>query len=106
MHPGQRAHDLLVETINQARSPIGDERHFTGLTRLELDSRSSRNVEATAKSCPPIERESHVRLGKMIMAADLDRSVACVGDSERHGRSALVQDNLADGWKNFARNHV
>src|SRR5579864_926507 len=102
---GQRAHHCPVETINQARSLIGNQRHVTGLPWLEADSRSRRNVQATAKSSPPIERESRICLGKMIMAADLDRSVARVGNSERYGRSALVQDDLADGWKNFARVH-
>ena len=106
MHLGQRAHDCLVETINQARSLIGNQRHVTGLPRLEADGRSRRNVQAATKSSPPIERESRICLGKMIMTADLDRSVACVCNSERYGRSALVQDNLANSWKHFAGNHV
>src|SRR5262245_42795586 len=42
----------------------------------------------------------------MIMAADLNRPVARVGDWTRDGGSVLVQDDLARCWKNLARYHV
>src|SRR5262245_54851830 len=42
----------------------------------------------------------------MIMAADLNRPVACVGDWKRDGGSVLVQDDLARCWKNLARYHI
>src|SRR6266446_7055703 len=102
----QWPHDGLVEAIHQARARVGDERNLTRLTRLETHSRSRRNVEPISKSRLPVESESRVGLGEMIMTADLDRPVACVRHFERDGHSALVQDDLAGCWKNLARDHV
>src|SRR6266404_8199155 len=102
----QCSHDRLVEAINQACAPVGDKPNFTGLARLEAHSRSRRNVQAIPKSSLSIECKSCVGLGEVIMTADLDRSVACVRDSKRDGRSILVKDNLARCWKGLARYHV
>src|SRR5258708_25391506 len=102
----QCSHDRPVEAINQPRAPVGDQPDFTGLARLEAHSRSRRNVQAIPESSLSIKGESRVGLGEMIMTADLDRSVAGVGDSKRDGRSILVQDDLARCRKNLARYHV
>src|SRR5690348_11043025 len=91
----QCSHHRLVEAINQARALVRDQPNFTGLARLEAHSRSGRNVQAISKSSLPIERERRIGLSEMIMTADLNRSVASVGDSQRGGCSILVQDNLA-----------
>ena len=101
----QRPHDDLVEAINQAGAAIGYQPDLSGLTRLETHSSSRRNVQTIPKSSLSIEGKSRVGLGEMIMTADLDRSVACVGDFEMHGRSVLVKDNLASCWQNLARYH-
>src|ERR1700746_454289 len=98
----QGSHDGLVEAINQARAGVGYQPDIAGLPRLEVHGSSRRNIQAKAHSSPPVESESGVGLGEMIMTADLDRSVACVGDLERHSRSVLVEDNLAGSWKNLA----
>src|SRR5262245_5723936 len=102
----QCSHDGLVEAKNQARAPVGDQANFAGEARLEAHRRSRRNVQAIPKGSLSIKSESPVGLSKMIMASDLDRSVACVGDSKRDGCSILVQDNLASRRKNLARYHV
>jgi hypothetical protein len=102
----QCSHDSLVEAINQARAPVGDQPHFTGLARLEAHSRSCRNVQAIPESGLSIKGESRVNFSEMIMTADLDWSVACIGDFHRDGNSVLVEDNFAGGWKNLARYHV
>src|SRR5262245_60510588 len=106
LHLRQCSHDHPVKPINQARPPVGDQPNFTGLARLEAHSRSRRNVQAIPKSSLSIKVESRVGLSEMIMTADLDRSVAYVGDPKRDGRSILVQDNLARCWNNLAWYHV
>jgi len=73
------------------------------LARLEAHRRSRRNIEAIAKRSASIEGERRVRFGEMILTANLNRSVACVGNSKRDGRPILVQDDLAGCWKNLAR---
>src|SRR5215475_4875570 len=98
--------DRLVKPINQARARVSDQPNFTRLARLEAHSRSRRYVQAIPKSGPSIEGESGVRFSEMIMAADLDRSVARVCNRKRYCRSILVQDNLPRCWNNLARYHV
>src|SRR5262249_6622790 len=104
--PRQRSHDRLVEAVSDARPAVGDQLDFTGLSRLEPHGRSRRNVQAVPESGFAVEGEGRVRLGKMIVAADLDRSVARVFDPERNRRSVLVQDDLASCWKHLARYHL
>ena len=104
--PRQRSHDAMVKAINQARPSERYERDFAGLARFESHSGSRRNVQATSKSSLPIEGESAVALSKMIMTANLDRSVAGVRDFKRDRHAILVQDNLATCWKNLARYHL
>src|SRR5262249_10037528 len=105
-HLRQCPHDRLVEAINHARPDIRDQTDVAGLSRLEAHGRARRNVQAVAKRSPSIEGERRVGLGEMIMTADLDRSVARVGNAKRYRCPILVQDDLAGCWKNLARYHV
>src|SRR5580700_10797804 len=100
------SHDSLVETINQPRALIRDQRNFARLPRFETHCRSRGNVQTTPKSSLPIKRQSRVGLGEMIVTAHLDRPVTRVGDRQRDGGSIFVQDDLARCWKYFARYHV
>src|SRR5262249_51257396 len=102
----QWTHNRLVKPIDQARAPVGNQENFTGLARLKAHSRSRRYVHAIPDRSLSVEGESGVGFSEMIMAADLDRSVARVRDAERYGGSILVQDNLARCWNNLARYHV
>src|SRR5262245_18749911 len=103
--PRQCAHDRLVEAVNQATAGVRDQPNFTGQTGLETHSRSSRNVQTISKSSLPIEGESRVAFSKMIVAADLDRPVACVGNRKRNICPIHVQNDLAGCWKNLAGYH-
>src|SRR5215510_6080371 len=100
-----RSHHHLVEAINDARTTIWDQRNFTGLSWLEPHGCSRWNIQAIAKGSFSVESERCVRLGKMVVTADLDRSVAGVRDFERNCRSVLVQDDVSGCWKNLARYH-
>src|SRR4029077_13019369 len=102
----QWSHHRFVEAINQACARVRDQPNFTRLAWLEAHSCSRRNVQAISKSRLSIESESCVRLGEMIVTADLDRSVARVRHSDRDRRSTPIKDNFSRCWKNLARYHV
>src|SRR5262249_25969122 len=71
----QRSHHRLVEPVSQARSAVGDQRNFTGLSWLEPHRGSRRDIQAITESSLSIEREGCVGFSKMVVTADLDRSV-------------------------------
>src|SRR4029077_14284100 len=102
----QWSHHRFVEAINQACARVRDQPTFTRLAWLEAHSCSRRNVQAISKRSLSIESESCVRLGEMIVTADLDRSVARVRHSKRNRCSILIKDNLSRCWKNLARYHI
>ena len=104
--PRQRSHDAMVKAINQARPSERYERDFAGLARFESHSGSRRNIQATSKSSAPIEGESAVALSKMIMTANLDRSITGICYCKGNCRSILVEDNLARRWEYLSRYHI
>src|SRR4029077_12486600 len=85
------SHDSLVEAVNQACAGVRYQRNFPRLARLEPHSRARGDVQAIAQRSLPVECQSLVSFGKMIVTADLNRSVARVRDSKRDGRSVFVQ---------------
>src|SRR5215831_4205801 len=102
----QGSHDRAVEAIDHAGATVGDQRNLAGLPWLKSHRRPSRNIEATAKRGLAIELERRVGLGEMIVTADLDRPVACVGDREQNRCSIAVQDDLARCRYDLAGNHI
>ena len=53
----------------------------------------------------PVKSEGWVGFCKMIMRADLHRSIACVGDEERQFGAVGVEGNLTRSTNDFARYH-
>src|SRR6201993_4404335 len=47
----QWSHDLLVEAVSKACAAVGDQRHLTGLSRLESHGGARGNVEAVTNCC-------------------------------------------------------
>src|SRR5262249_58871042 len=84
----------------------GDRRTSGGGAGLKGGGGPRGNAQAIPERGPPIEGESRIGFGEMIVTADLDRPIAGVGNSKRDGCSILVQDDLAGCWKNLARYHV
>src|SRR5690349_3828099 len=101
----QRSHNGLIEAIHYSGAAVWDQRNFTSLARLKAHSCSCRNIKAVSERSLAIKLESRVRLGEVVMAADLDWPVACVGNGKGDGIAILIKDDLARCWKNFARYH-
>jgi hypothetical protein len=75
------------------------------LSGLEAHGRARRNVEPVAARQPTIEGKSGVGLGKVIVGAHLDRTVARVGDAQHERRAAAIHLDLALVHKKLARSH-
>src|SRR4029077_16351556 len=84
---------------------VWDQRNFTSLARLKAHSCSGRNIQAVSERSLAVELKPAIGLREMVMTADLDRSVSCVGNGKRNRRPILVENDLARCWKNFARYH-
>src|SRR5439155_19554054 len=82
----QRAVDAAAEADDAAGAGVGDEPHLTGLARLEPGRGPGRDIEAAAAHLVAVEPQRSVRLVKMIVRTDLDRSVAGIGDGQRDRR--------------------
>src|SRR5919109_1257199 len=93
----QLPHDLLPEAVDLTTASERDQRHLTGLSRLEAHRGASRDIEAHTSSFISVEGEARVRLKEVIVRADLDRTVTGVSDSERHTLPAFVEGDLAVG---------
>ncbi len=66
------------------RAPaVGHEANVTGLARLEPHGGAGGDVEAHAARGLTVEVERGVGLGEVVVAADLHRAVAGVGDAQR-----------------------
>jgi hypothetical protein len=91
----QLAVDLSVEADDAAFPGIGDEPHFAGLPRLEAGRRPGRDVQPEAARLFAIEGECGVGLVEMIMLADLDWSIAGIGNRQDDCRSDGVYLALA-----------
>ena len=75
------AHDVLAEAVDRALAAIGHEAHLAALARLEAHGGAGRDVEAHAARLRARSNEQRrIGLEEMVVAADLDRPVAGVGD--------------------------
>src|ERR1700722_8879469 len=100
------AHDGGAEAEDLARAGEWNERHVAGLARLEAHRRAGRDVEAHAAGLLALEPQGRIGLEEMVMAADLDRPVARVGDRDRHGLAARIERDVAVFGDDLAGNHL
>jgi hypothetical protein len=78
----QLAVDPAVEADDAARPGIGDEPDLAALPRLEAGGGAGRNVEPETARLLAVKGECRVGAVEMIVRADLDRSVAGIGDGQ------------------------
>src|SRR3546814_631767 len=98
-------YDLSVFLIIQRppRSTRTDTRFpYTTLFRAR---RARRDIEALAVCRLPVEQQGGVGLREMIVAADLDRPVAAIGDGDCRHRQPIVEDMLVVAGDDFAGDH-
>src|SRR5882757_10977297 len=102
----QLALHVAAETIDHALSRQSDELHVAGLARLETHRGPGGDVEAHAAGPFAVELQGGVGFEEMVVRADLDRTVAGIGDGERHLLAAGIEFDLAVLDEEFAGDHV
>ena len=99
--------DFGVEAEDFAEAGEGDELDFFRVAGLEADGGAGGDVEAEAAGRGAVEAEGLVGLEEMIVRADLDRTVAGVGDGEGERREVDVRrERLAFRGDDFAGDHA
>src|SRR5574340_1614109 len=93
----------VVAAADDAAAGDGDERHRLRLARLEADGGPGRDVEPFAVRGVAIEGERAIGFDEVIVAPDLDRTIAGVRHLEADARAPLVCRNLAVAREDFAR---
>src|SRR6266849_1658377 len=95
MIPLQLTHDGAAEAEDLAGAGERYERHVAGLARLEAHRRAGRDIEPHAARLLALEFERRVGLEEMVVAADLDRPVARIGDRDGRGLAARIERDVA-----------
>src|SRR3954468_19459263 len=101
----QLSHDLTAKAVDDA---LAGERHdldIARLSRLEPHGGAGRDIEPHAASLLAVELQRRIGLEEMIVRADLDRTVACVGNRQRRRLAAGIELNLAVLDEEFTGNH-
>ena len=88
--------------MHDAPAAIRHQRHFARLAGFEAHRGAGRDIEPLATRGGAVERQRGVGFGEVIVAADLDRPVAGVGDGQRGAGKAGVQLDVAGGREDFA----
>src|SRR5215469_6757563 len=101
----QLTHYCLVESVDQHRDGIGHQRYRARLSWLESHCRACRYIEAIPKRSLSIKGQGAICFCKMIVTADLYRSIARVRNSQRNCLAATIQNDLSRRMKNLSRNH-
>src|ERR1700722_10290060 len=102
----QLAHHVATKTVDGAFSGQRDELHVAGLSRLEAHRGAGRDVEPHAARLLAVELQRRIGLEKLVLGADLDRTVAGIGDRERHRLAAGIELDLAVLDEEFAGDHL
>src|SRR5437773_1669239 len=89
-----------VAAADDPRAGNRDERDRLRLAWLEPHRGACRDIEAHPVGRAPVEHERAVCLDEVIVAADLNRTIAAVGDLKIHRLPSRVEDDLA-----VARDH-
>src|SRR6516225_9263405 len=101
----QLAVDLGVKADDAALSGVSDEPDLAALSRLEAGRGAGRDIEPIAARLFAVKGECGVGFVEVVMRADLDRAVACIGDGQRDRRAAGVELDVARGGEDLARDH-
>src|SRR5438477_5008600 len=76
--------------------------HLLGLARLEANRGPRRDIEMHAERRRPVEVERPVGFEKMVMATDLNRTVAGIHDLDGRLQSTRIELDLSVIRDNFA----
>jgi len=109
LYPASQFDLLLKERMGQGqpdspelRAAVRDERHLAFDTGLEAHRRAGRDVEPASTRRGTVERQRRVRLGEVVVRADLHRPVAGVDDGHRDACAVLVARDDVVGARDLA----
>src|SRR6185369_17943829 len=83
-----------------------DQRDVARLSGFEPHCGAGSDIEAHATGLLALELQGRVGFEKMVMRANLNWSVAAVGDGNRHSLASRIELDLAVLDELFARDHV
>ena len=95
-----------IAAANYLRAGNRDDGHGLGLAGLESHGRSRGDVETHAVGPFAIEHECAIGLDEVIVAPDLNRPIAGVGDLKTDALAPVVRDDLALAREDLARHAV
>src|ERR1700733_3162928 len=93
--PLELSHNILAETVDRTLSGQRDEGNLARLPRLEADRRARGAIEPHATRSLAVEFQRRIGIKEMIMRADLDRTIARIGNGQCEGLAALVELDFA-----------
>src|SRR5437868_13968386 len=85
---------VAAKTVDDAFAGERDELHVAGLAGFEANGGAGGDIEAHAAGLFAVEFQRGVGFEEMIVRADLDRTVAGVGDVKRHRLAASIEFDL------------
>src|ERR1700690_2548152 len=101
----QLPHYFAAEAVDGAFSRERHELHVAGLSRLEPHGGAGGDVEPHAARFFAVEFQRGVGLEEMVVGADLDRSIAGIGDRQGHRLAAGIELDLAVLDEEFTGDH-
>src|SRR5258706_5122372 len=101
----QLPHHVAAETIDRSLARERDQGNLARLSRLKPHRGAGGDVEAHAAGLLALELQGRIGLEEMVVRADLDRSVAAVGDGDLRRLAPRIELNLAVLDEHFAGGH-
>lgn len=105
VQPLERAHDLLTETKDHAVAAKRDQADFARLAGLEAHGGPSGDIEAHATGLFAVKAQAGIGLVEVIVRADLDGTVASIGDFEDNLGGIGIEKDFAGLGDDFAWDH-
>src|SRR5262249_46143730 len=91
--------------MHDARAGQSDKSYLLLFPRLEARRGTGRDIQAQAIGGVAIEMQGAVNFEEMVVAPDLNGTVARICHQQFHRRAARVGDNITRFEKEFARLH-
>src|SRR5690606_19825326 len=101
----ERSHDLLLKAVDAARARQWHETHLACLAGLEAYGGTGGDVETHAARHVAVEGKRLVHLVKMIVRADLHRTVTGIGDREDNRLRPGIELDLAFAGEDLTGDH-
>src|ERR1700722_4159525 len=101
----QLSHHFATKAIDLSAAHERNQRDLARLSRLESHSGAGGDIEAHATDFFALELQRRIGFGKMVVRADLNRSVAAVGDGDRYRLTVRIELDLAVRNEHFAGDH-